>query len=558
MPRRPQSVDGFIPRSPQTRHVGFENRPRLDGQLQGVRVRRPGYYGPTPTRDRVSNFTTRSAPVTAPGDSLEQNLQLPRPQQPQPHHQLSRVNFEQHAKPKRKRRAGRFKTIVKRTSLVLAALLLLSGGWLGWKVFRNTGKVFGSSSDLLGFLSATKLTCENTGRCNILLAGNSADDPGHDGANLTDSIMVISIDVKNNTAFMLSVPRDLYVNIPGNGYAKINEAYPDGQSDNFSQSGYPKGGMGLLEETISQDFNIPISYYALVDYSALRDAVNAVGGISVNIQSDDPRGLYDPSIDYATNGPLVKLTNGWHNLNGEQALDLARARGDAYGSYGFAASDFAREQDQQLIIMALKAKVMSSSVLTNPIKLGQLFDTFGNNVHTDLKTGNIRRLYDISKNISSSSIKSYALNDVSFSGQKDVDLLTGYQTPNGESALIPAAGMGNYTQIQLFLQQIISNNPEVKEAADVVVLNAGNTAGLAGAEGKLLGSKGMNVSATADAPTQQAGNTIIDNSKGKDPATLSSLKSLYGATITTASPLTGAYPDATFIVILGQNQPMPN
>ena len=59
-----------------------------------------------------------------------------------------------------------------------------------------------------------------------------------------------------------------------------------------------------------------------------RDAVNDVGGITVNIQSPDPRGLYDPSIDYATNGPLVDLSNGVHTLSGEQALDLARARDD--------------------------------------------------------------------------------------------------------------------------------------------------------------------------------------------------------------------------------------
>jgi LCP family protein required for cell wall assembly len=560
-PRRSQSVDGFIPRSPQTRQIGFENRPRLNGPLQGVRVRRPGYYGPAaPTQDGLTGFTARSNTVNLPGDAPRQNLQLPQTQPPQPHHHISRVNFEpqSQAKPKGKLRDIHWKMLAKRTAMVFGVLVLLSGGWLGWKIFRDTGKVFGSSSDLLGFLSATSLKCEHTGRCNILLAGNSADDPGHDGANLTDSIMIVSLDLKNNTAFMISVPRDLYVSIPGNGAAKINEAYPDGQSQNFHQAGYAKGGMGLLEETVSQDFGIPISYYALIDYSALRDGVNAVGGVPVNIQSTDPRGLYDPSIDYKTHGPLVNLTNGWHNLNGEQALDLARARGDAYGSYGFAASDFAREQDQQKMMLALKNKIMSSSVLANPIKLGQLFDTLGNNVHTDLKTGNIRRLYDISKSTNTANIKTYALNDVTFSGQKDVNLLISYATPNGESALIPAAGIGNYSQIQLFMRQITSNNPITKEAANVVILNAGNTTGLASAEAKVLADKGIDVSATADATPQQAGNTIIDNSGGKDQATLAELKSLFGTTVNTKSTLTGTYANANFIVILGENQPKPN
>src|SRR5581483_2990394 len=212
------------------------------------------------------------------------------------------------------------------------------------------------------------------------------DDPGHQGANLTDSIMLVSIDTQNHTAYMLSIPRDLYVNIPGFGYAKINEAYPDGQSESFSQPGYPAGGMGLLEEVVSQKFGIPIDYYALVNYSAVRDAVNAVGGITVTIDSPDGE-LYDPNRDYATGGPLVSLTNGTHTLNGEQALDLARARGDPspYGEpIGFEQSDFQRTADQRMMLVALESKANALSVVTNPIKMGELFDTMGNNVQTDL------------------------------------------------------------------------------------------------------------------------------------------------------------------------------
>src|SRR5258708_30037544 len=108
--------------------------------------------------------------------------------------------------------------------------------------------------------------------------------------------------------------------------------------------------MGLLAEVIQQNLGIKTNYYALINYNALKDGVNAVGGIGVNIQSSDPRGLYDPSIDWSTHGPLVKLKNGVQHLNGEQALDLARARGDAYGSYGFARSDFDRTQNQRMMM----------------------------------------------------------------------------------------------------------------------------------------------------------------------------------------------------------------
>jgi LCP family protein required for cell wall assembly len=87
--------------------------------------------------------------------------------------------------------------------------------------------------------------------------------------------------------------------------------------------------MGLLEETVNQYLGITTNYYAVIDYTAFRDSVDAIGGIDFTVNSSDPRGIYDPSIDWTTKGPLVKLSNGVHHLNGEQALDLARARGDA-------------------------------------------------------------------------------------------------------------------------------------------------------------------------------------------------------------------------------------
>lgn len=345
------------------------------------------------------------------------------------------------------RRRQRLKKALKWSAITLAVVVLVGGGWVGYKFVRNETKLFGGN--IFGLLHSTKLKGEDQGRVNILLAGNSADDPGHNGANLTDSIMIVSIDTQNNTAFLLSVPRDLWVKVPGYGYSKINAVYEDGQSENFSQSGYTNGGMGLLEQVISQDFGITMDYSALINYGAFKDAVNAVGGITVNIQSCSPYGLYDPDIDYATGGILVKLSNGVHTLNGEQALDLARARGDAYGSYGFCQSDFTREQNQRLMLLAIKSKATSLGVLSNPVKLGDLFDSLGNNVQTDLTASDARRLYDIGKNISNSNIASDSLN--SANGKS---LLQSYTSNDGESALIPATGLNDYSAIQAYVQQL--------------------------------------------------------------------------------------------------------
>jgi LCP family protein required for cell wall assembly len=337
--------------------------------------------------------------------------------------------------------------------ILVAVILVGSGGWLGWKFVSNLAKVYGWNN-LWSLLHSTKLKGEDQGRVNILLAGNSADDPGHGGANLTDSIMVVSIDTRTHKAFMLSIPRDLYVNIPDNGYAKINEVYPDGESDHFSEAGYPSGGMGLLEKVVSDKLQIPIHYYALVDYTALKNAVNAVGGITLNIQSSDPRGLYDPSPDISNGGgALVKLGNGSQKLNGVQALGLARSRGDSYYSYGFPRSDFDRTEHQRQILVALKDRASSAGTLSNPVKLGELADSFGNNVHTDLKAGETRRLYTIMKAIPSNQITSAGFNDAS-----GKNLLTSYTTRFGQSALVPRLGVDDYSEIDSYVQQLMGTS----------------------------------------------------------------------------------------------------
>jgi anionic cell wall polymer biosynthesis LytR-Cps2A-Psr (LCP) family protein len=203
---------------------------------------------------------------------------------------------------------------------------------------------------------------------------------------------------------------------------------------------------------VSQNFGITIHYQALVDYAAVREAVDAVGGVTVNIQSSDPRGLYDPSPDLSNNyKPLVKLPNGQDAINGVQALGLSRARGDAYGSYGYALSDFTRTQNQRLILLALKSKATSVSTLANPVKLGELFDSVGSNVHTDLSLGDVKRLYQITKDISNGNITSAGLN--SANGK---NLLTSYTTSTGQSALIPAAGLSDYSDIQAYVQQLLT------------------------------------------------------------------------------------------------------
>jgi LCP family protein required for cell wall assembly len=348
-------------------------------------------------------------------------------------------------KPKRRFSVLRW---LKRLVITAVLIVLVGGGWLGWKVYANAAKITGDKDplQLLSVFTPSTLS-ETNGRVNVLLAGYSVDDPGHQGAELTDSIMVVSYDPSTKSATLISIPRDTWIDVPGFGYQKINAAYEDGEQENFSAAGYANGGMGLLEEVVQQNFGIQSDYYGLLDYTAFQDAVNAVGGVSVDIQSPDPRGLYDPNAN-------LNLPNGDVTLDGQQALDLARARGDGAGSYGFPDSDFDRTEHQQQLLVALKTKASSASILSNPLKLSSLADAIGNNFTTNMSLGVMETLYADSRGVGTSNIQSVTLDD--YNGQ---DLFTDYEAPDSEAALTPAAGFDNFSQIQTTIQSILGSTP---------------------------------------------------------------------------------------------------
>ncbi len=540
-----RSIDGFTPASNTApRRIGFDvARPKPAGSRPAVFPavgQTLSSYQPSGTVGVSS--TPQLPPVVSPiSKNLETNTI-----EDEALKSRRQKRRDKRANKKKQSSRRRFGFTWKRAMLVVLLLILGVGGWLGFKFIYNTSKVL--HGNVLSILSTTKLKGEDSGRVNILLAGNSADDAGHNGAQLTDSIMILSVDTKNNTGFMLSVPRDLWVEIPGFGHAKINEAYVDGETEKFNQSGYFGGGMGLLQEVIQDNFGINLNYYGLVDYNALRDMVNAVGGIDFNVQSTDSRGLYDPSVDYVTHGPLVKLTNGVHTLTGEQALDLARARGDAYGSYGFPKSDFDRTDNQRKELLALRSKILTTGVLANPVKISSLLDAIGGNVQTDFTPSEIHRLYDLVKGIPSNSIQSIGLNDVD-----GKNLLDSYTSPAGQSALIPALGIDDFTDIESFIKRETSSNLLAREDATIVVLNATDTTGLASKADDALTAKGLNVLSTGDASANQATTSIIDVSNNASPQTKKYLVSTYGNNVTTTNPYGTTY-DADYIIILGADQ----
>ena len=170
-----------------------------------------------------------------------------------------------------------------RYARVLAVLIVVGAAATGGLVvFKGFGALHGiiarsngGAPALAGLLDPTKLKGEGDGRVNVLVLGIGGQ--GHEAPTLSDTILILSIDPKTKDAAMLSVPRDLYVKIPGNGYGKINSA-----------NAY--GGPELASKVVSSVVGVPIHYYVQIDFSGFKQAVDAVGGINVTV----PTAVSDP------------------------------------------------------------------------------------------------------------------------------------------------------------------------------------------------------------------------------------------------------------------------
>lgn len=417
---------------------------------------------------------------------------------------------------------------------VLALLLLVFGG----RLFMSIAKLTGNDNPLsvLGALRDAPLK-NDEGRVNILVAGNSADDVGHNGGELTDSIMVISVDTKKNTAMMLSIPRDMWIQLPAGGHGKINSVYPD-------------SGMKGLASVVEDELGLPVHYNALVNYNAFRELVDAVGGITITIKSDDPRGIYDPNLDYTSARccALAKYPNGPVNLNGKQALNLARARGDG-GGYGLPQGDFDRTKHQRQMLLAIKQKASSPSVIANPLAISNLVSAVGNNAKTDLSLAEMQSLFKVMKKIDDGKIDSYNVNTLK---GPETTMLANYTTADGQSALIPAAGIDDYSDIATQIKKTFTSSPVAKEAAGIVVLNGTDLPGLAKLESNKLDAKGLNTILRANG-TATAKTVIVDNSKGTKPNSIAYLKKRYSVSTSVDTQLASGYPNADIIVLLGND-----
>ena len=523
--RKPASLDGFISTQSFKKRSDFEFE--KDGtksnQEQTIKLdnfSRPDGYSPT-------------VPVVG-GSEIQGPLLSDKPR--------TRKDANSPLKDKRQkrrfiRRPKSWPKFFKKAALVLGMLVVIIGGFLGYKLYITQRHIFkggGRAPALDQNVNINALNGEGDGRVNILLLGIGG--PGHDGPDLTDTILLASIDPVNNEIGLLSVPRDLWVQIPGHGTQKINAAYPDGKyaSSAKDESGKDKDGLSLIDKTLTNTIGVPIHYNVLVDFTAFKDSVNAVGGVTFNV----PETLYDPTIAWENhNNPYIAL-KGNQTFDGAKALLYARSRETS--------SDFARAERQRQLLVALKDKILSLGTFSNPFKVSQLLDSLGNNVYTDFESSKIPRLYQIGSQIPSSSIKS-----LDFVTPPNQLVTTG--NIGGLSVVRPVAGLFDYSAIQSYVRNVLKDGFIKKENANITILNGTNLAGLATKQADVLKSYGYNVGTVGDAPSHNYQKTVLVAFKdGSKKYTQHYLENRLGVTATTKLPDNSISPgSADFVIILG-------
>ncbi len=271
-------------------------------------------------------------------------------------------------------------------------------------------------------------------RINVLLMG--IDRRGGSGWGWrTDTMIIVTVDPTNSTAGMLSIPRDLQLEIPGNGEHRINVANVRGY-----QSNYPGGGPALLKRTIEVHFGIPIDYYVMVDFQSFQTIVDTLGGVDVNV----PRALHDTKYPNPQPGDLygmktVHFDAGWQHLDGQRALEYARSR--------MSTSDFDRAKRQQLILLAIREKALNLNLIP---KLPSLAATMGNSVKTDMTLDEMIELARLAPQINMDSIKSVVI-------QKP--MVYGYRTETGGAVQLPKWDLIRPVVEDLFSTPLVAVEP---------------------------------------------------------------------------------------------------
>lgn len=556
--KRPISdVDGFLPRDHQAKQNDLRRRFRQNYSPATMRTEGQGFQRaerrPDPRlQDTLRHTSFDEKPRAWDKQEAPSEAHLP----------VFDLNLDETGTVQKKRRwfglrrskkEKKHRSIVSRIARsagVVAIVIFVSLGSILGYGYLKTQQIFKGNGEGAAALEAnvdpSRLNGEGDGRVNILLLGKGG--PGHEAPDLTDTILLASIDPVQNEAALLSVPRDMYVKDPRGNSSKINAVYSNAKQYKLSTSGdsdadkeaAESAGLKAVKQTVSDILGVPVHYYVMVDFTAFKESIDTVGGITIDVKEP----LYDATMAWMNGGKALIADEGLQTFDGNRALMYARSR------YGSARGDFDRSERQREVIFALQQKVLTLGTFSNPFKVVELLNTLGDNVRTDLNgTGELKRLYEISQQISSDKFVSVGLAD-----QPNV-LVTTDSVAN-QSVVVPVAGLYQYEDIRSYVRNTLRDAFLRQENARIIILNGTDTAGLATFREKELKSYGYNVVDVDNAPTADYVQTkLIDLSGGTKPYTLSYLEKRLTVSAETAT-IAGlpTAETADFVIILGSNE----
>ncbi len=293
------------------------------------------------------------------------------------------------------------------------------------------------------------------GRINILLLGAAGQNKP--GGNLTDTVMIMSIDTESKKVALLSLPRDFYAPIIttadvnekssiekiriSNSFAKINSLYPIGIKEGQ--------GVELVRNAVQEITGLKLNYYVVVDFDGFEKMIDHIGG--VNIVSE--RDIYDPTYP----GPnysyqTFSLAKGFHNLDGATALKYVRERHDD------PEGDFGRAKRQQQVIQAVKNKLFSMKTIFNVIAINNILDTLGENIKTDITIKDLESFITLSKIVDLQNIDNVVVD----AWKKESLLKVSHIPTKNGNAFILIPRVGNYSEIQEVTENIFHQD-EIKK-----------------------------------------------------------------------------------------------
>jgi LCP family protein required for cell wall assembly len=370
--------------------------------------------------------------------------------------------------------------------LAVFGLVFLASVGAAYKFYATSRKVI-TENPPASFLESLKnvtssetkpLRGEKDGRINILLLGLAGEN--YPGENLTDSIIVASVNPKTFQTAMLSIPRDFFVRIPETtSYTKINALYARGRD----LHGKSTEGIEDLKSVLSEITGLSIHYYVALDFDGFTRVIDELDGVKIQV----PKDLHDekypgPNFSYQT----FDIKAGLQNLDGATALKYARTRHNEEG-------DFGRAFRQQQILEATRQKAFSVGTLVNLPAVNNILNILGDHLRTDVPLDELESFLELSKKIDTH----LTVNKVLDAGHPDSLLAVSHFSLGGVRAFALIPRTGKYDEIRelaanIFdLELIERKKKEVKqEEAMIAIVNQSGSPSLGGKLEVLLGKIG--------------------------------------------------------------------